>query len=416
MMQIAGTIRPIVSIEPELPPAVISTWPRHEDDEIAAALKVLQSGRVNSLVHGDETRAFEHEFADYVGVPHAIAVANGTVSIELALRALGIGPGDEVIVPARSFFATTSAVVAVGALPVFADVEPATQNIDPDSVIRMISADTRAIICVHLAGQPCDMDRLCAVASANGLFLVEDCAQAHGAKWGGRPVGSFGDAGSFSFCTDKIISTGGEGGMLVLKDDAAWQRAWAYKDHGKNPHRLTGQGNGPAGEYRFLHDSFGSNFRITEVQAAIGRRQLAKLDEWIAIRDKNAGALLGEASRHPAVKLIPLPEAARHAYYKCYIRLDLDKLPAGVSRADIIGALQANGIQCGSGSCPDMSREKAFDGLKIRRDGNLSNAARLAKETIMFQVDHTLDDARTAWFGRSLADALNRVSRHGALA
>jgi len=411
MMQIAGTARPIPTLDPELPAAVTSSWPKHEDDEIAAVLKVLQSGRINALVHGDETRAFEREFAEYLGVPHAIAVSNGTVSIELALRALGVVPGDEVIVPARSFFATTSAVVAVGARPVFADVEPSTQNIDPDSVIRMIGANTRAIICVHLAGQPCDMDRLCAIAAANGISLIEDCAQAHGATWNGQPVGSFGDAGSFSFCTDKIMSTGGEGGMLVLKDEPAWQRAWAYKDHGKNPHRLAERTHGPVGEYRYLHDSFGSNFRMTEMQAAIGRRQLTKLDQWIAKRRANAMALLTEARRHPAVVPMQLPEQAQHAYYKCYIRLDLDLLPVGVSRSEIIEALHAEGISCGSGSCPDMTREKAFDMLDVRRDGNLPNADRLSRETIMFQVDHTLDASRTAWFGRCLANVLSRFAR-----
>ena len=369
-------------------------------------LTVLKSGRVNALVHGDQTRAFEHEFAEYIGVPHAIAVSNGTVSLELALRLLGVGPGDEVIVPARSFFATTSAVVAVGASPVFADVDISTQNIDPDSVLRMIGPRTRAVICVHLAGLPCDMERLCAITSAHKLALVEDCAQAHGATWNGRPVGSFGDASSFSFCTDKIMSTGGEGGMLALKDSAVWERAWAYKDHGKSPTRLTQSAPGPIGEYRYLHDSFGSNFRLTEMQAAIGRRQLVKLDQWVVTRRSNASALLAEAVKHPAIVPVSAPQQADHAYYKCYIRLDYDLLPTSVSRSDIVAALQAQGIACGSGSCPDMSQESAFANLSIRRDGNLPNAVKLARETIMFQVDHTLTTAQTPWIGRCLADAV----------
>ncbi len=390
-----------------MPIAVTSHWPQHDDDEIEAVRQVLESGKVNALVHGEQTRAFETEFADYVNAEHAIAVSNGTVSIELALRALGVGPGDEVIVPARSFFATVSAVLAVGARPAFADVEVETQNIDPASVERLVGEKTRAIVCVHLAGQPCDMDRLGAITSANGLFLIEDCAQAHGATWNGRQVGSFGDAGSFSFCTDKIMSTGGEGGMLVMQDQDVWRAAWAYKDHGKDPIQLRTPSNSAPGEFRYLHDRFGSNFRMTEMQAAIGRKQLAKLDSWVARRRDNAQTLIEEACKSPAVSPMHLPQEATHAYYKAYVRLDLDRLSPGTSRSDIIARLMAEGIQCGSGSCPDMSREAAFDDQTVERDGDLLNARRLAKETIMFQVDHTLSPEQTAHVGRRLAEIAN---------
>ncbi|MDJ0978691.1 MAG: DegT/DnrJ/EryC1/StrS family aminotransferase [Erythrobacter sp.] len=409
-MQITDTAEPGRTIEPNPALSTASLWPRHESDEIEAVTKVLESGKVNALVHGTQNRAFEAEFASYIGTPFAIAVSNGTVSIELALRALGIGPGDEVIVPARSFFATTSAVVAVGALPVFADVEVDTQNIDPASVERLIGKETRAIVCVHLAGQPCDMKRLCEIAAKNDLRLIEDCAQAHGASFDGQRVGSFGDAGSFSFCTDKIMSTGGEGGMLTVRDEKVWRAAWAYKDHGKDPVRLREPSLSAPGEFRYLHDEFGSNFRMTEMQAAIGRKQLAKLDRWVARRQKNAEALLTEACKAQAVRPMRLPDPARHAYYKAYARLDLERLPTSVSRPDIIAALMAEGITCGSGACPDMSREAAFDAMDVRRDGDLPNARRLARETIMFQVDHTLSAEQTAYVGRRLADIVNRYS------
>ncbi|MEE4201442.1 DegT/DnrJ/EryC1/StrS family aminotransferase [Erythrobacter sp.] len=384
--------------------ATKSLWPRHDDDEIEAAAKVLRSGKVNALVHGRENRAFEAEFAHYIGVPHAIAVSNGTVAIELALRALGIGPGDEVIVPARSFFATTSAVVAVGARPVFADVELDTQNIDPVSVERLAGNATRGIICVHLAGQPCDMDRLCKIASDRNLHLIEDCAQAHGASWNGRTVGSFGDAAAFSFCTDKIMSTGGEGGMVTIKEEAVWRAAWAYKDHGKDPLRLREPSGAQAGEFRYLHDGFGSNFRMTEMQAAIGRKQLSKLDEWLAQRRSNAEAFLAEACNSPVVLPLVLPDGANHAYYKVYVRLDLSRLPADMSRSDVVTALMFEGIMCGSGSCPDMSKEAAFENMDLKQDADLPNARRLGCETMMFQVDHTLTPDQTAYFGRRLAE------------
>ncbi len=390
-------------------PHAKSSWPRHDPEEIEAVSKVLVSGRVNSLVHGDQNKAFEKEFASYVGVPFAVAVSNGTVSIELALRALGVGKGDEVIVPARSFFATTSAVVAVGAIPVFAEVESDTQNIDPASVERVIGERTRAIACVHLAGQPCDMDRLCEIAERHNLFLVEDCAQAHGAMWRGQKVGSFGDAGSFSFCTDKIMSTGGEGGMLVMKNEGVWRRSWAYKDHGKDPIRLKEKSNSAPGEFRYCIDNFGSNFRMTEMQAAIGRAQLAKLDRWVAQRRENACALVEEATKHPAVSGMNVPDHAFHAFYKCYVLLDPAKMPEGVARSDVLAALMAQGIACGSGSCPDMSREGAFSDLEVRRDGDLAASHEMAARTIMFQVDHTLTREDTAAFGRALVNVLNTL-------
>jgi len=386
---------------------VHTPWPQYEEDEIAAATRVLASGRVNSLMHGDEGRAFESEFAALVDMPHAIGVSNGTVSLEMALRALGVGPGDEVIVPARSFFATAACVVAAGAYPVFADIELHTQNIDPESVARMVSPRTKAVICVHLGGRPCDMDRLTAVCEANGLLLIEDCAQAHGASWRGQPVGSFGQASSFSFCTDKIMSTGGEGGMVLFREEAAWAKAWAYKDHGKDAYKVRTPSPHPVGEFRYSHDSFGSNFRMTEFQSAIGRVQLRKLPGWIAQRRANAACLSQMLSALPAVIVDPVPEHAGHAWYKYNLRLDPTALPSGMTRSDVIAALIAAGIrQTGSGSCPDMSREAAFADRPARRDGDLPNANALGACSLMFPVDHLLNESDMQAIGTAMADIL----------
>lgn len=386
---------------------VASRWPRHEPDEVAAAVNVLESGRVNALVHGDETRAFEREFAEFVGMPFAIAVANGTVSLELALRAMGIGPGDEVIVPARSFFASVSCIVAVGAQPVFADVQLETQNIDPVSVARMISPRTRAVLCVHIAGMPCDMASLVSLCRTNGLALIEDCAQAHGATYRGKQVGSFGDCSSFSFCTDKIMSTGGEGGMVLFRSQKAWETAFAYKDHGKNPVKLRSVSGTAPGEFRYTHDSFGTNFRMTEMQAAIGRVQLRKLPGWLARRRANAAQLAEALQDLPGLIIDPVKFFCEPAWYKFYARIDPARLPPRVSRSSVLAALTAQGIQCGSGSCPDMSREGAFATMNPPRDGDLPVAQELGERTIMVPVDHLLDsddmDAISAAFGKILA-------------
>lgn len=373
--------------------AVFSAWPRYEPDEVAAVIEVLRSGRVNALVHGEQNRAFESEFSDFVGMPHAIAVANGTVSLEIALRALGVGTGDEVIIPARSFFATASAVVAAGAEPVFADVEIHSQNIDPVSVRRMVSERTKAVICVHLAGRPCDMESLADICKSRGLFLIEDCAQAHGGRYKGQSVGSFGDASSFSFCTDKIMSTGGEGGMVLFKSDVAWANGWAIKDHGKAAPELRPQSTSLPGEFRYLHQSFGSNFRMTEMQAAIGRNQLHKLPFWTERRRLNAETLASALKGLPGIVLDWHEDHVQHAWYKFYVLIDETSLPARLTRSVVIGKLLKLGIQCGSGSCPDMSREAAFAGRSVRRDGNLPNANWLGARSLMFPVDHLLDES-----------------------
>lgn len=373
---------------------VTPTWPRHDADEVAAAIRVLESGRVNALVHGDETRAFEKEFSEFVGMPFAVAVANGTVSLELALRAMGIGPGDEVIVPARSFFASVSCIVAVGAEPVFADVQPDTQNIDPVSIARMISPRTRAVICVHLAGKPCDMSALVSLCRTNSLALIEDCAQAHGATYRGQQVGSFGDCSSFSFCTDKIMSTGGEGGIVLFRTQKAWETAFAYKDHGKNPVKLRMPAVTAPGEFRYTHDSFGTNFRLTELQAAIGRVQLRKLPSWLQQRRANAERLAAALHDLPGLIVDPVKPASDPAWYKFYVRVDPARLPEGITRSGLLARLTALGVQCGSGSCPDMSREGAFAKLSPRRDGDLVCATELGSTTIMLPVHHlmTADD------------------------
>ncbi|MEZ5680517.1 MAG: DegT/DnrJ/EryC1/StrS family aminotransferase [Erythrobacter sp.] len=379
-------VAPLKAVERQ----VRSEWPRFEADEREAVANVLASGRVNALVHGDECNGFAREFAEFVGVRDAICMANGTVTLEIALRALGVGPGDEVIVPARSFFATASCVASVGALPVFADVLSPSQNIDPASVERMITPRTRAVICVHLAGLPCDMTALGELCKSHGLFLIEDCAQAHGAAIDGRKVGTFGDAASFSFCTDKIMSTGGEGGLLIMRDEEAHQRAWSLKDHGKNPHKLT-DGKGVPGQFRYIHDSLGTNARMTEMQAAIGRVQLSKLPAWLAARSANAAFLTEALAGHPLLMVPEIPGNITHAWYKFYLLLRPDVAEPELRRTEMISQLVVMGIPCGTGSCPDMSLEEGLEGLDCPRDGALAGANELGRRTLMLLVDHTLD-------------------------
>lgn len=388
------------AMAPPHEPPVVSRWPVYTADEIDAVSAILRSGRVNGLHHGEQCAAFEQAFATLCDMPHAIALANGTLALELALRALGIGPGDEVIVPARSFVASASCVVVCGARPVFADVDPVTQGLSPATIEAAITDRTRAIIVVHLGGHPAAIADIAVLAQDRGLKLIEDCAQAHGATLDGRPVGGFGDAAAFSFCTDKIISTGGEGGMLLLRDEDAWLRAWSFKDHGKD-RRMVERGQSGS-EFRWLHQSVGSNYRLTEMQAAIGLHQFAKLPEWTARRRRNAGILLDALDGSPTLRLVHPPASVGHAYYKFYAFVRPQALGRGWSRARIVEAAIHAGIPCGTGSCPEIYRERAFIDAGIVPEQPLKIARELGRTSLMLPVDPTLDDAACQRMGRTL--------------
>lgn len=396
------------AIEDEILLPVVSRWPVHDDDEIEAATAVLRAGRTNSLVHGERCRAFEAAFAALCEMPHAIALANGTVALEVALKALGVGPGDEVIVTPRSFFASASCVVTCGAVPVFADVDPDSQNLTAASIARVMTPRTRAIIAVHLAGWPCAMAEIAALAAGHGIAVIEDCAQAHGATIEGRPVGSFGDAATFSFCTDKIMSTGGEGGLLLLRDDDVWQRAWSLKDHGKSLAAIRQPATGRS--FRPVHHGFGSNYRLTEMQAAIGLVQLAKLPAWTVARRLRASLLNALLHDLPALRLT-IPDAGiGHAYYKYYAFVRLELLKPGWSRDRIVEEAGAAGVPCFSGSCPEIYVEAAFRDAGLAPAQPLPVAHGLGLTSLMLPVDPTLSSAAVTQMGSVLRDIVGRAT------
>jgi len=362
-------------------------WPCFWDDEIEAVERVLRSGKVNQWA-GSEVTSFEKEYADYVGVKYAVALANGSVALELALEALGIGVGDEVIVTCYTFIASASAVVMRGAVPVMADIDPDTLNISADTVSSVISSRTRAIIAVHLAGMPCDMDPLLGLAKEYDLKVIEDCAQAHGATYKGRSVGSLGDVAAFSFCQDKIMTTGGEGGMLTTNDKVIREKAWAYKDHGKSYDSVYHKKHPPG--FRWLHDSFGTNWRMTEMQAAIGRVQLRKMPEWTAIRQRNAAMLTECFAKIPALRVLNVPVEFGHARYRYYVFVRPEKLMEGWGRDRVMNTITAEGIPCFSGSCSEIYLEKAFVKAGIGPGKRLPVARKSGETSLMFLVHPTL--------------------------
>ena len=362
-------------------------WPDYTIEEADTIKNVLLSNKVNYWT-GQEAREFENEFADWVGTKYAIALANGTVALEAALLALGVS-GSEVIVTSRTFLASASCIVTAGATPIFADVDRNTQNITAETIRAVITPKTKAIICVHLAGWPCEMDAIMDLANELGIYVIEDCAQAHGAQYKGRSVGSIGHVAAWSFCQDKIMTTGGEGGMVTTNDKQLWQRIWSYKDHGKSWEAVYEKNHQPG--FRWLHDSFGTNFRLTELQAALGRIQLKRMPQWGNKRRQNAHQIWAAASQISGLRVPTIPTHITHAVYKSYVFVKPEQLAQGWDRDKIIKCITESGVPCYSGSCSEVYLEKAFDNTNWRPAKRLPVARELGETSMVFLVHPTLD-------------------------
>ncbi len=364
-----------------------SPWPSFTEEESRAIQDVLLSNKVNYWT-GREGREFEKEFSFWSGSAYAIAIANGTLALDLALKALGVGFDDEVIVTPRTFLASVSSVVTAGATPVFADVDLDSQNIEAKFIEKVITGKTKAVIVVHLAGMPAEMDAIMALSKKHDFYVIEDCAQAHGAKYKGRSVGSIGHVGCWSFCQDKIMTTGGEGGMVTTNDETLWEKMWSYKDHGKSWDAIYNKEHPPG--FRWLHESFGTNWRMTEMQAAIGRIQLKRMPEWTAKRQENGRAIDDIVKKFSVVRAVSVPDYIGHAEYKHYIFVDAGNLQRGWSRDRIVNEVNSRGVPCFQGSCSEVYLERAFDGTGWRPEKPLPNAKKLGETSLMFLVHPTL--------------------------
>jgi dTDP-4-amino-4,6-dideoxygalactose transaminase len=380
-----------------------SPWPSFSDEEANSVRDVILSNKVNYWT-GQECREFEKEFAAWAGTEHAIALANGTVALDVALQALGIGAGDEVVVTPRTFLASVSSIVNRGAVPVFAEVDRESQNITADTVRAVLTPRTRALICVHLAGWPCDMDPIMELASEHDLKVIEDCAQAHGARYKGRSVGSIGHIGAWSFCQDKIMTTGGEGGMVTTNDRELWSKMWSFKDHGKSWEAVYEREHAPG--FRWLHESFGTNWRMMEMQAVIGRIQLRRMPDWHATRLANCERIWAVAETLKGLRVPEVPQEVAHAGYKCYVFVNSAELAEGWNRDRVLGEISARGVPCFSGSCSEVYLEKAFDGTGWRPVERLPIARELGETSLMFLVHPTLTAAEIAQTCAVLAEVM----------
>jgi dTDP-4-amino-4,6-dideoxygalactose transaminase len=397
-----------------------SPWPSFTVEEADAVRSCLLSNRVNYWT-GTESREFEKEFAAWCGARFAVALSNGTLALDVALKALGVGPGDEVVVTPRTFIASISCVVNAGATPVFADVEADSGNISAETIRRVLTPRTKAVICVHLAGWPCAMDEIMALAAEHGCKVIEDCAQAHGARYKGRPVGTIGHVGAWSFCQDKIMTTGGEGGMVTTNDEALWRAMWSFKDHGKSYEAVYERQHPPG--FRWLHESFGTNWRMMEMQAVIGRLQLPRMPEWTRVRNEYTEAIWSVCRKHGHVRVPAFRCAAScgegcalrsgcvHACYKAYVYVRPERLADGWSRDRIVEAVMAAGVPCYQGSCSEVYLEKAFDGTGWRPAERLPVARELGETSLMFLVHPTLRPAEIARACEVLDEVLRQSGR-----
>jgi len=376
-----------------------SPWPSFTLEEADAVSKTLLSNRVNQWT-GTQVKDFEKAFAFWCGAGQAIAVSNGTLALDLALHGLGVGSAnggkatDEVIVTPRSFIASVSCVVNAGAIPIFADVDLDSGNLSPETIRAVCSQNTKAAIVVHMAGWPCDMDGIMVMAKTHGFSVIEDCAQAHGGSIGGKSLGNFGDVAAWSFCQDKIMTTGGEGGMVTCSNDAVWKRMWAFKDHGKSYDAVFNRQHPPG--FRWLHESFGTNWRMLEMQAAIGLIQLKRMDAWHQARLHNAHSIWKAAEAFSFVKVPQLPKSYMHACYKAYVHLDPAGLAQGWTRDRIVTEIGSLGVPCFQGGCTEIYLEKAFEGTISRPSQRLPNARQLGETSLMFLVHPTLTEAEIA--------------------
>ena len=387
----------------------LSQWPSFTEEERDAVSKVLMSNKVNYWT-GDEGRKFEKEFAEYTDTEYAIALSNGTLALDLSLHALGVGEGDEVIVTPRTFLASVSSVITAGAIPVFADIDLNSQNIEAETISSVITNKTKAIIVVHLAGMPAEMDAIMELAEQHAIYVIEDCAQAHGAKYKGRSVGSIGHIGAWSFCQDKIMTTGGEGGMVTTNDKKMWEKMWSYKDHGKSWDAIYHKSHPPG--FRWLHESFGTNWRLTEMQSAIGRIQLTRMSNWSNERRKNAMMIDDVAKDFKVVRTTNIPAYIEHAEYKHYIFVETNYLAEGWTRDKIVDELNQLDIPCYQGSCSEVYLEKAFDNTGYRPIDRLKNAKLLGETSLMFLVHPTINETEMLHVCSSLRSVLLKASNN----
>jgi len=379
----------------------LSSWPKYQNKEIISAIKILKSGKVNYWT-GKQNKNFEKQFQKYFNLKHAVTVANGTAALYLAVKVLNLKKNSEILVTPRSYFASASCILMNDCKPKFTDIDLATQNICVKTLEKNISNKTKAIICVHLNGYPCDMKEIMKIAKKNNIFVIEDCSQAHGAMIGNKHVGSFGDIGVWSFCQDKIISTGGEGGMISTKKTSFYKKIWSMKDQGRNIDKV---GKFKNGKFQYLHDYLGLNLRMTEVQAKLGSIQLSNLKKTIKKRNFNANLIIDFLKKYSDVfHIFKIKKNYKHAFYRLCLTLKISKKKIN----NLFNKCSEKKIEIFSGPCPEIYKEKIFKKF-LGKKFFLKNANYLSGRTISFLVDQTISEKKMKTFLKKLGFIINQI-------
>ena len=361
-------------------------WPNYNKSLINKVVKTLTAGKINytSERYG---KIFEKKFSNFVGNKYSVAICNGTVALEIAIKSLKIPKGSEILVTARSFFSSASCIVNTGNKPVFLDVNLFTQNISIEEIKRKITKKTKVIICVHLAGLPCDMREIKKICKISNIKIIEDCSQAHGASIDGKQVGSFGDVSTWSFCTDKIISTLGEGGMISTNNKFIYKFALETINHGS----VEVKNQNLSEKFIYNKNSFGSNFRITEIQSLAGIEQLKNLKKTQKIREKMAKDFSKVISSYKNKINYYFPKKnIKSAWYRFYFFINPNLKNKNKLRLEIITQLKKKNIRVYTGSCPEIYLEKSFKKLKNFSSKRLINCKILGETSVALDVNHTL--------------------------
>ena len=391
--------------------------PFYSNKSIQKIGPMLRSGKVNYW-SGNEGKKFEKEFSNYLGNKYSVGLSNGSVALEMALKALKLKKQDQIIVTPRSFIISASCTINLGLKPIFSDVDD-DGNLNIEGIKKVYNNKVKAIIVVHLNGLPCDLDPIMKFVKKNNIFLIEDCSQAHGAVYKGKKVGSFGHISTWSFCQDKIISTGGEGGMISTNNKQLWLKCWSLKDHGKNYNSVFFKKHKIG--FRWHHDNLGSNYRMTEMQAILGRAQLKILDNQIKKRNIIANLYLNglkdyykkyDILKEPnfnyiyssQVKDKKLSSKNIHAFYRLNLFINKKK----IKQLKLLEELNLKKINCGVGSCPEIYREKVFKDLKLHPKKRLSNAKLLGETSITFPIDPNRSITKVKLEIKSIKKVLNK--------
>lgn len=380
-----------------------SKWPNYDVNILTKITTLLQSGKTNYLV-GKEGLLFEKNFSKFYKIKYANAVANASLGLELSLLSLNLNKGDEVIVTPRSYHSSVSCVIRAGLTPVFADIDRQTMNICPKSIRKNISKKTKAIICVHLYGMPCKMNDIIKLSKEYKIKVIEDCSQAHGSKIGRKYVGSFGDISVFSYCQDKIISTGGEGGMIATNNKKLNDKIWSLKEIGKNKDKFI-KINSLSNNFPYVHDTIGTNARITEIQSCIGNYQLKKLKNYIRVRNENAKIFFNKLKNCKYLIIPNHNSQIIHSYYRYTVIINNKKL----SRSILMKNLKKKGVTCTVGGCPTIYNERYFvKNFNINKK-NYPNAEYLKNRTLSFLVDQTINKKDIKKVCSILLDQINKI-------